>query len=278
MKIVVTGGSGLVGRRIVRVLASGHDVANLDLREPAERVGDFVRGDILDEAALRRVFQDADAVVHTAALPGPSFGTEEELERVNADGTAAVAAAAASLGILRVVHISSEAILGFVFSQGRTKPLYFPIDERHPLSPTEPYGRSKLRAEVALTRNTGDEASVVILRPPWVWVPEEYEKNRRLKESPDEWWHGLWAYVHGEDLARAAALAVTADLPPGVHAVYVAAADNGTDVPTRELLNRYYPDVPVRGELAEFGSLISSAAAAELLGFAPTMTWREFLP
>jgi UDP-glucose 4-epimerase len=277
MRIVVTGGSGLVGSRIVRELAHGHDVVNLDLREPAERVGDFVRGDILDEGALRRVFQGADAIVHTAALPGPSFGTEEELERVNADGTGIVAAAAAALGIRRVVHISSEAILGFVFSEGRTRPLYLPIDEKHPISPTESYGRSKLRAEVALARNTSDEATAVVLRPPWVWVPEEYEKDRRLTGSPDEWWHGLWAYVHGDDVARAAALAVTADLPPGIHAAYVAAPDSGTDVPTGELLDRYYPDVPIHGDLPEFGSLISSAAAAELLGFAPAMTWREFL-
>ncbi len=277
MRIVVTGGSGLVGRRIVRELASNHDVVNLDLREPAERVGDFVRGDILDEAALRRAFQGADAIVHTAALPGPSFGTEERLERVNAGGTAAVAAAATALGIRRFVHISSEAILGFVFSEGQTRPLYFPIDEKHAISPTEPYGRSKLRAELAVARNTSDEASAVVLRPPWVWVPEEYEKDRRLTGSPDEWWRGLWAYVHGDDLARAAALAITADLRPGIHAVYVAATDNGTDVPTRELLDRYYPDIPVRAELQEFGSLISSVAAAELLGFAPTMTWREFL-
>ncbi len=277
MRIVVTGGSGLVGRRIVRELASNHDVVNLDLREPTERVGDFVRGDILDEAALRRAFQGADAIVHTAALPGPSFGTEQQLERVNGDGTAAVAAAATALGIRRFVHISSEAILGFVFSEGQTRPLYFPIDEKHPISPTEPYGRSKLRAELAVARNTSDEASAVVLRPPWVWVPEEYEKDRRLTGSPDEWWHGLWAYVHGDDLARAAALAITADLRPGIHAVYVAATDSGTDVPTRELLDRYYPDVPVRAELQEFGSLISSAAASELLGLGPTMTWREFL-
>ena len=177
----------------------------------------------------------------------------------------------------RVVFISSESVLGFVFSEDRVRPDYLPIDEAHPLAPTEAYGRSKLEAETVLARQAGKAATIISLRPPWVWVPEEYEKLRRLTVAPEDWPGGLWAYVHGDDLARAVERAVTLKIAPGFHAAYVAAPDNGTIVPTSRLLKDYFPDVPVRKDLPEFGSLVSSDRLEELLGFRPSMSWREFL-
>jgi nucleoside-diphosphate-sugar epimerase len=277
MRIVVTGGSGLVGRRVVRRLSANHDVVNVDLAPPERAIGRHVRADILDDRAMRDVLEGADAVVHAAAIPGPTLGSEDEIERVNVAGTRAVARAALGRGVGRFVFISSESVLGFVFGEGRVTPRFVPIDESHPLSPSEPYGRSKLSAEAALEREAAEQMAVVSLRPPWVWVPEEYEKVRRLTVHPSEWWDGLWAYVHGDDLARAAELAALADLPAGHHPLYVTAADNGTILATRELMREYYPSVPIRGPLAEFGSLISSRAARDLIGYEPSLSWRGFL-
>lgn len=277
MRIVVTGGSGLVGRAVIRRLSSRHDVVNVDLKDPGHPIGQQVRADILDEPAIRAAVDGADAVVHAAALPGPSFGTEDEIERVNVEGTASIARAALDRGVRRLVFLSSEAVLGLVFGRGRVRPRYFPIDEAHPTTPSEPYGRSKLRAEALLARAAGDRMTVVSLRPPWVWVPQEYETYRRLTRNPAEWWDGLWAYVHVDDLARAIESAARRGLAPGHHAAYVTASDNGTVVPSRELAREYYPDVPVRREMAEFESLISSRAAVDLLGYEPARTWRNFL-
>jgi len=277
MRIVVTGGSGLVGRRIVGRLAHNHDVVNVDLKEPRVPVGLHVPADILDRAAVRRAVDGASAVVHAAAIPGPAFGTEDEIDRVNVGGTEIVARSALEAGIGRFVFVSSEAVLGFVFSKGRAAPRYFPIDELHPLSPSEPYGRSKLRAEAFLAREAGAAMTVVSLRPPWVWVPEEYDKYRKLTITPGAWWDGLWAYVDADDLAHAVEAAIVRDLPPGHHAVYVAAADNGTTSPTRELVETYYGGVPLRAEIAEYGSLISCRAARELLEYEPERSWRGFL-
>jgi nucleoside-diphosphate-sugar epimerase len=277
VRIVVTGGSGLVGRSVLRRLAPNHEIVNVDLNEPDSPVGRHVRADVSDSAAVRAAVDGADAVVHAAALPGPGFGTEAEIDRVNVGGTQVVARAALARGVRRFIFVSSEAVLGFVFTGGRSRPLYFPIDEAHPLSPSESYGRSKLSAEVFLRREVAGRMTIVSLRPPWVWVPEEYEKCRSLTADPGAWSDGLWAYVHGDDLARAVELAIGADLPAGYHAVYVAAADNGTVVPTRELTRRYYPGVPFRGDVAEFGSLISSRGARDLLGYEPQFRWREFL-
>ena len=288
MRIAVTGGSGLVGRSIIRRLTKHHDVVNIDLSDPGRAgvehspdqrapVAQFAPADILDLAGLSHAIDGAQAVVHAAALPGPTFGSEDDIRTVNVEGTRNVALAAGKANVQRIVFISSESVLGFVFSEGRVRPNYLPIDEAHPLAPTEAYGRSKLEAETVLARQAGKTTTVVSLRPPWVWVPEEYEKLRRLTVAPENWPGGLWAYVHGDDLARAVARAVTLDIAPGFHAAYVAAPDNGTVVPTARLLEDYFPDVPVRKDLPEFGSLVSSDRLEELLGFRPSMSWREFL-
>lgn len=277
MRIVVTGGSGLVGRRIVRRLAREHEVVNLDLRTPVEDNCTYIKGSILDGEFMRFVLDGADAVVHAAAIPGPSFGSPYEIERTNVRGTHTVARAARERGVERMVYISSEAVLGIVFSGGRTTALYFPIDELHPLMAVEPYGRSKALAETLLGSGDFEGMTVVSLRPPWVWVPEEYDSCRRLVLNPEEWVDGLWAYIHGDDLAVAVARAATRRLPPGLHAVYVAAPDNGTVYPTRELTDRYYPDVPFSSDTSLYGSLISSAAAEDLLGYRPSTSWRDFL-
>jgi nucleoside-diphosphate-sugar epimerase len=281
MRIVVTGGSGLVGRAIVRQLAARHNVLSFDIIDPGDAGVDLspaahLRGDVRDLDAVTGALEEAHAVVHAAALPGPSFGSPAEIHDVNVEGTKNVAAAARRAGVGRIVFISSDSVLGFVFSAGAVTPRFLPVDESHPLSPIDPYGRSKLDAELALARQRGN-ATVVSLRPPWVWVPEEYDKVRHLTETPSEWSGGLWAYVHVDDLARAVELAATADVEPGCHAVYVAAPDNGTTVPSDELAREYFPGATVRGELPEFGSLLSSGALERLLGFRPSMMWREFL-
>ncbi len=295
MRIAVTGGSGLVGRAIVRRLAERHDVVNIDLSDPGAHARDlrptgvarsrdepapsvqYSHADILDLVALSRAIDGAQAVVHAAAIPGPSFGSKDDILNVNVEGTRNVALAANGAGVRRVVFISSDSVLGFVFSEGRVRPNYLPVDEAHPLAPTEAYGRSKLMAETVLAREAGETTTVVSLRPPWVWVPEEYEKLRLLTRAPAEWSDGLWAYVHGDDLARAVERALTLDIDPGFHAAYVAAPDNGTVVPTARLIHDFFPDVPVSEDVPEFGSLLSSSRLEDLLEFVPTMSWREFL-
>lgn len=290
MRFAVTGGSGLVGRAIVRRLALDHEVVNIDIaagqrdgsasgtREIRPGSVEHSPTDVTDLPKLCVALRGADVIVHAAGIPGPTFATEHEIMEVNVEGTRNVGLAAAAESIGRIVFVSSEAVLGFVFSKGAVRPRYLPVDESHPLAPAEPYGRSKLLAEAALARSAPRDSSVVCLRPPWVWTPEEFDKLRELTRDPGRWWDGLWAYVHGDDLALAVELAATRDLDAGVHAAYVVAPDNGTERPTRELVREHYPGVPVDPGLEEFGSLISSGGLRDLVGFAPEMRWREFLP
>ncbi len=278
MRIVVTGGSGLVGRRIVALLAGTHDVVNVDLKPPSEGTpGEHLTCDILDSDAVRRALEGADAVVHSAAIPGPQFGMADDIYLTNIEGTRRVADAAFAVGIRRFVNISSDSVLGFTFGADRVKPKYFPVDEDHALAPVDPYGRSKLMAEEALTEKRPQDAVVVSLRPSWVWVEEEYAQCRRLTHDPGQWVGGLWAYVHGNDVAEAVRLSLETELAPEHHRLFLSAPDNGTIFPTRNLVEKHYPQTAVRPGIAQYGSLVASHKAARLLGFSPGLTWRGFL-
>ncbi len=159
MRILVTGGLGGIGRvTVARLLRHGHDVLALDRIPEAEveqEVWEEIEGaayrqvDMRDFEALGSHFEGMDAVVHLAALPHPSMGSEVEVIDINCRGAFNVYRAAADAGIKRVVSASSINALGYNF--GITFPVgqlqYFPIDEAHPEFTTDPYSFSKQMIE-----------------------------------------------------------------------------------------------------------------------------------
>ncbi len=151
MKILVTGGTGGIGRPTVQwLLDRGHEVRVLDLRIDAPLPGaDYRAGDITDFAGLRAHVTGMEGVLHLAAYPHPSMATGEEMFRVNVGGTFNVFQAAVEAGIRRVVCASSINALGYNFGvkfpAGQLH--YFPIDEDHPLFTTDPYSFSKQMIE-----------------------------------------------------------------------------------------------------------------------------------
>jgi nucleoside-diphosphate-sugar epimerase len=126
-RIAVTGGSGKAGRVVVRDLAQrGHEVLNIDRVPSAEStapdsavpylaadVTDF--GQALEALAGGDAMPGFDAVVHLAAIPSPAHATPDQVFRTNMTSTYAVFAAAARLGLQRVVWASSETTLGLPF-------------------------------------------------------------------------------------------------------------------------------------------------------------------
>jgi nucleoside-diphosphate-sugar epimerase len=71
-------------------------------------------------------------------------------------------------------------------------------------------------------------------------------------------------------------LALTSDLE-GAEVFIVAAADTVMNRPSLELLAEVYPDVPIRGEVGEFETLLSIAKARRLLGYEPGFSWQDQL-
>jgi nucleoside-diphosphate-sugar epimerase len=154
----VTGGSGFVGRHLIRrLLADGHEVRSLDVVRLDLPGVDAVSGDVRDARAVRRLAARADVLVHAAAAL-PIAGSSRALRSVNVDGTRTVLSAAAEARVPRVVVVSSAVVYGLQAP---------PIGEDTTPEPIEPYGRTKLQAE-AIARSAG----AVVLRPTAVIGPE----------------------------------------------------------------------------------------------------------
>ena len=108
--ILVTGGTGFVGPKVVHALrAAGKDVRAL-VREAGERGArgrwgvELVEGDVTDAASLRRAVEGCDAVVHLVAI---ILGKPADFERVMAQGTRDLVAAAREAGVRRFVLMSA---------------------------------------------------------------------------------------------------------------------------------------------------------------------------
>ena len=285
MKVLVTGGSGLVGRFVVDELARYHEVEILDLVPPLRSDLKFHRVDILNPDILDSVLVNPTspfgAVVHLAGIPHPLNHPPEVVFRTNALGTFHMLEASARAGIQRFVFMSSESTLGFAFSTTRLWPLYAPIDELHPTRPQDAYGQSKVTGELlcsGISARTGMQT--VCLRSPWIWCPVESEVKmyRSLVKGYEKWYKNLWAWIHVFDAARAILNALEAPMPSAHEVMFICAGENWTGRDSRELLARFYPETTkIDKELSGAESLISSHKARTVLGFTPNHRLSDIL-
>jgi dihydroflavonol-4-reductase len=148
MEVYVTGADGFIGGHVVRVL-----------RERGAGVRtDFV--DLLDSAGLERVLAGCDALVHVAALYSYDDADERELERVNVEGTRTVLAAAARMGVRRIVHTSTCGTCGPVAGRPATE-----ADAPPDWELAVPYKRTKLEAERIVLAAARDGLDAVVVNP-----------------------------------------------------------------------------------------------------------------
>jgi nucleoside-diphosphate-sugar epimerase len=271
MRVAVTGASGGLGRYVVAdVLAAGHEARAIDRVLPDEQSCPFITADIRDLGQMCGALAGCDALAHLAAIPSPGGHPPEELFSVNTLGTFNILEAARLLGIRRVVTISSAAVLGHAFAQRQPVPLhYFPIDEKHVLAPEDVYGLSKLVGEEicrTFHRHTGGAA--VSLRFPILW--NSRTQPDRLEKLAGEEQRGLftlWGYIEVKDAARACRLALEA---PNLdtEALYIAAPDTFSPVPSATLVRRYFPAASINnGDEQGHWSLLDGGRAERLIGF-----------
>ena len=175
MNILLTGGAGYIGSHTAVVLSeAGHEVVLLDnfcnsRKSVLERLQKIlgksllcVVGDVRDTALVTKTLQDqkSDAVIHFAGLKavGESVGKPIDYYANNVQGTISLLEAMKSTNIKTLVFSSSATVYG--------DPQYLPIDEDHPTSATNAYGRSKLHIEEMLkdVANSDAKWSVICLR------------------------------------------------------------------------------------------------------------------
>ncbi|MGZ4303545.1 MAG: NAD-dependent epimerase/dehydratase family protein [Solirubrobacteraceae bacterium] len=282
-RIAVTGGSGKAGRVVVRELAErGHDVLNIDrVPSPESSAPDssilFLAADVTDfgQALEALAGGDAipgfDAVVHLAAIPSPAHATPDQVFRTNMTSTHAVFAAAARLGLQRVVWASSETTLGLPFER---PPDYAPVDEAH-VYPETSYALSKvLGEEMARQFSRWSGIPFVGLRFSNIMVRDDYERFPSYWDDPHLRKWNLWGYVDESHVAQSVRLALEADVS-GADSFIIAAADTVMKRPSRALMAEVFPGVPVADRVDGNDTLLAIGKAQAKLGYSPKFSWRE---
>src|SRR5919199_6564412 len=206
MKIVVTGGTGMIGRNVVAELAAaGHEVIAFDKVRPADPVKGvrYRIGDHEDLGQVAEVCDGVDAIAHLSAIPAPRTYPNATVFRTNVMGTFNVHEAAVMMHVPLVVSTSSQSAYGFAYHHRPFLPQYLPLDEDHPDLSQDAYGLSKMVGEqIAHGFHRRCDLRVCCIRPPWVVRPDQYETAVRPRlQRPDEWSGALFAYVDVRDLA-----------------------------------------------------------------------------
>jgi len=216
-------------------------------------------------------------VVHFAAIPRIMITPDNEVFRINAMGTYNVIEAAVKLGIRKVIIASSETTYGLVFANEPRNPTHFPLDEDYDVDPMDSYALSKIVNEKtarAFALRSGFD--IYALRIGNVIEPHEYALFPKWFADPGFRKRIAWSYIDARDLGQITLRAVEKD-GLGYQVFNAANDDTSSDLPTAELLKRFYPGVPVKAELGEFETLLSNRKARDMLGFRPEHSWRKYV-
>ena len=173
MRILVTGGRGMLGAAVVAELGRDHEVVAFQ-RHPSRSHAREILGDIRDAAAVQAAMAGSDAVVHLAAKV-TMHGDRREFESVNVRGTATVVDAARRAGVARFVHISSPSVAhsGAAIMGAGAEPA-------DPSGARGDYSRTKAAAELIALAADDDRMAVVAIRPHLVWGPGDTQLVDRI--------------------------------------------------------------------------------------------------
>ncbi|MER3552974.1 MAG: UDP-glucose 4-epimerase [Meiothermus sp.] len=281
MRVVVTGGSGKLGRACVAdLLEHGYEVVNVDLAPPKDPRCPFVEADLTDFGQAIEVlsgvddrYSGVDAVAHLAAVPAPGLQPNAVIFKNNTLSTYNVFEAARRLRIKNVVWASSETVLGLPFD---TPPPYAPVDEEYPGRPESAYSLSKLLGEEMAKQfcRWDPELKVVGLRFSNVMEPADYARFPGFDADARQRKWNLWAYIDARDAAQAVRKALLAPLK-GAEVFIIANADTVMSRSNAELMAEVFPGVPLREGVGPNETLLSIEKARRLLGYEPQHSWRR---
>lgn len=207
--VTIYGGSGFVGRYIVRRMAKAGWRVRVAVRRPNEAI--FVKPygvvgqvepvlcNIRDDASVKQVMAGADAVVNCVGILAEAG--KNRFDAVQAEGGERVARIAAEQGISKMVHISA------IGADAESK---------------SDYARTKALGEAGVTKHM---PSAVILRPSIVFGPEDQFFNRFASMTklgpvlPVVGAETRFQPVYVDDVAKATEQALTGSVEPGIYAL-----------------------------------------------------------
>lgn len=286
--IIVTGGSGKVGRACVKdLMEHGYKVASIDMVRPAGLSNppkptdvNFTRADITDFGEVMaafsgintRVEEAVTGIVHLGAIASPGEAADHVIFEVNTVSTYNVFEAARRLGIRNVVWASSETVYGIPYPGG---PQYVPVDEEIEL-PQWSYSLSKLMGEKMAEQfaRWDKQTKIIGLRFSNVQEPQDYANFPAYQKDPRSRHFNLWTYIDARDAAQAIRLSLESKLT-GAHVFGIANSDGVMTQTNDELLDEVFPGTKRKRPLDPHESLISIEKAQRMLGYRPQYDWRK---
>lgn len=293
-RILFTGGSGKAGKHVIPyLLERGYRVLNVDLT-PLNHPGvDNLQADITDSGQMFNAMSSYagldeleggagvppfDAVVHFAAVPRILIKPDNETFRVNTVGTYNVIEAAVKLGIKKIIIASSETTYGICFSDGNTDPKVLPLEEDYDVDPMDSYGLSKVvNEQTARTFQRRSGFDIYALRIGNVIEPHEYETLFPYYfKHPEVRRRNAFCYIDARDLGQIVDLCIQKN-GLGFQIFNAGNDHNGAIIPSNELAERFFPEVPLSRELGEHEALFSNRKIKEVLGFKEQHNWRKYV-
>jgi len=214
MKVLLTGGTGFLGKNVARALAARGHALRLLVRGTSDLSGlpdgvETARGDVTDADSLKHAAEGCQAVMHMAALVKMWVPEPERFEATNVGGFRNALAAARAAGA-RLVYTSS------FIAVGPTGPE--PADERH-LHPGDryrnAYERTKALADAEARQAAAEGTDVVMLYPGVVYGPGDLTDGNLVVKMAVDHVQGrfpgivivgpgdrLWSYAFVDDVAR----------------------------------------------------------------------------
>ena len=294
-RVLVTGGSGFIGRRLVRaLLETGAEVTVADLREPTEPGVHAVVGDLRDESvAAQAVSPGTDTIFHLAAVTSVLRSLEDPVGtyQTNVQATATLLELARTRGVGSFILASTNAVVGDV---GRNV-----ITEQAPLRPLTPYGATKAAGEMLVSCYTAAYGIAgCALRFSNVYGPGMQQKDsfvpRLMRAARDG--HGVQVYgdgtqvrdlIHVDDIVSGLLLAWRSR---STGSIILGAGESVTvnDIiaAARSVTGAPIPVEHIAPKPGEMPAVIVDISAARALGYRPThdlksgiaTVWPEFAP
>lgn len=278
-RVMVTGAAGGLGQEVCKALvAAGHEVLALDRVYRRDMPVRLELVDLLDGASVYRYAEGCQAVVHLANYPGVRRGMPpQQTYRENVATDINVFQAAVDVGVKRLVFASSvQAMSGDRHGDPAKKPsclAYLPIDGDAPACPRNLYALGKVTGEMQLRYYAAmdDRLSCTAIRYPYLMTQGTLEWIRNHPRDSDDHWGNPdegFAYLYMADAASLVA-AILDKQDVGYHQILPAAPDNTVGKPPRELLEKFYPNVPLKVPIDNLTSLVDISAITQRLGWSP---------